>query len=227
MDAPKPPEEDATSLLAVLQECIAERSYYKASYMKLVQYLRTTDFKRMNLQFLSEDSCFFVLRTLNSWIVDIYTEAKHSDLPSYILTLTEFYRFAVRNFKSRIQSERMWTAYSYFLNNMALISLRLRQYGKSIDYFEEIAEIHETQEIPHCIFAVGCTNLAILYRRLNDLSTAEYYIGQAAAITRDLMNQMITDKAYERDITEVANLLAMEYCAMNDVLKDPGKLKEV
>lgn len=53
MESPKAPVDDATSLLAVLQECIAERTYFKASFMKLVQYLRSTDFKHMNLQFLS------------------------------------------------------------------------------------------------------------------------------------------------------------------------------
>jgi hypothetical protein len=98
----------------------------------------------MNLQFLSEDVCFFVLKALNSWIVDVYIEVKQEDLPSHILTLTEFYRFAVKNFRSRIQSERIWLAYAYFLNTMAMISLRLKQYTKSIDYLEEIVEINET-----------------------------------------------------------------------------------
>lgn len=83
-----------------------------------------------------------MLRSLNSWVVDIYTESRNDELPSHILTLTEFYRFAVRNFKSRIQSERMWVAYSYFLNNMALVSLRLKQYSKCIDYLENVAEIY-------------------------------------------------------------------------------------
>ena len=112
--------------------------------------------------------------------------------------LTEFYRFAVRNFKSRIQSERMWIAYSYFLNNMALISLRLKQYAKCIEYLEEVAEIYDTQGIAHCIFSIACANLATLYRRLNDMSTAEYYIEQSAKITKELMNQMITDRTPER-----------------------------
>jgi tetratricopeptide (TPR) repeat protein len=168
--------------------------------MKLVQYLKNTDFKRMNLQFLSEDSCFFVLKTLNLWIVDIYIEAKHQDLPSYILTLTEFYRFVVKNFRSRIQSERMWTAYAYFLNTMAMVSLRLKQYTKSIEYLEEVAEINETQGVSHCIFSVACANLATLYRRLNDYNTSEYYIGQAIHISKDLMNQMITDRAPSNEI---------------------------
>lgn len=53
LETSKPMLEDATSLLAILQECIAERSYFKASFMKLVKYLRSTDFKHMNLQFLS------------------------------------------------------------------------------------------------------------------------------------------------------------------------------
>lgn len=75
VESPRLPEEDTGSLLAVLQECITEGRIFKASYMKLVQYLRNTDYKRMNLQFLSEDSCFFVMKSLNTWVVDIYTEA--------------------------------------------------------------------------------------------------------------------------------------------------------
>jgi len=152
--------------------------------MKLVKYLRNTNFKQMNLQYLSEDSCFFVLRSLNTWIADIYTEARNEELPSHILTLTEFYRFAVRNFKSRIQSERMWIAYSYFLNNMALVSLRLKQYTKSIEYLEEVVEIHQSQGIPHCIFSIAYANLATLCRRLNDCSTAEFYIAESARTTK-------------------------------------------
>lgn len=41
------------------------------------------------------------------------------------------------------------------------------------------------------------------------------------------MNQMITDRVADKDIEEVANLLATVYVSMNDVLKESGKLKEV
>lgn len=75
---------------------------------------------------------------LGRWIVEIFTTAKQEDLPSHTVILSEFYRFVAKTFRARVHSERMSTAYAYFLNNMALVSLRFKQYTKALQYFDEI-----------------------------------------------------------------------------------------
>lgn len=214
-----PEVSDPTPLLAVLQECIATSHYKGASFSKLVVFLRQNDYKAMHLHLLKEESCFFMLMALGRWIVEIFTSTKLEDLPGYTVTLSEFYRFASKTFKARVHSERMSTAYAYFLNNMALVSLRFKQYTRALQYFEEIIEIYNAQKIQECVFSVAHANLAVLYKQLKDQEQSELFIRQATDITSDILNTYIDDNYPLSALQEVGSLLASQFALMTQILK--------
>jgi tetratricopeptide (TPR) repeat protein len=222
-----PEVSDPTPLLAILQECIATSHYKGGSFTKLVQFLRQNDYKSMHIHLLKEDSCFLMLMALGRWIVEIFTGTRLEDLPGHTVTLSEFYRFIAKTFRARVHSERMSTAYAYFLNNMALVSLRFKQYTKALQYFEEIIEIYNAQKIQECVFSVAHANLAVLYKQLKDDDQSEVYIRQATQITSDILVTYIEDNYPPHAIQEVGSLLATQYSLMTQIVRqnDP-KYKE-